>query len=66
MTPAILILRGAQQATLEVKDEYDVQDALHAAPRLHFGDVRDEEPAPSHAATTTRLDLLIRNERIVV
>jgi len=52
--------------TLVVRDEYDVQDALHAVLRLHFSDVRDEEPGPSHAATTTRLDLLLKGERIVV
>jgi len=52
--------------TLEANDEYDVQDALHAVLRLHFADVRDEEWAPSHAATSTRLDLLLKGERIVI
>lgn len=58
--------RHDRRATLVVTDEYDVQDALHAVLRLHFPDVRDEESSPSHAATTTRLDLLIKGERIVV
>lgn len=58
--------RHDRRPTLVVTDEYDVQDALHAVLRLHFGDVRDEESSPSHAATTTRLDLLIKGERIVV
>jgi len=52
--------------TLVVDDEYDVQDALHAVLRLHFADVRDEEWGPSHAATSTRLDLLLKGERIVI
>ncbi|MHB1511264.1 MAG: PD-(D/E)XK nuclease domain-containing protein [Acidimicrobiales bacterium] len=52
--------------TLVVNDEYDVQDVLHAVLRLHFADVRDEEWGPSHAATSTRLDLLLKGERIVI
>jgi hypothetical protein len=67
--PAYVVQLGRRhdgRHTIEVTDEYDVQDALHAALRLHFDDVRDEEPAPSHAATTTRLDLLIRDQRIVI
>jgi hypothetical protein len=49
-----------------IRDEYDVQDLLHAILRLHFSDVRREEPAPSHAATRTRLDLLLKEERVVI
>ena len=52
--------------TVVFNDEYDVQDALHAVLRLHFDDVRAEESSPSHAATGSRIDLLLKGERIVV
>jgi REase_DpnII-MboI len=58
--------RHDHRPTISINDEYDVQDALHALLRIHFADVRDEEPSPSHAATSTRLDLLLKNERIVI
>lgn len=35
--------RHEKRATLEVKDEYDVQDLLHALLRVHFDDIRPEE-----------------------
>ncbi len=52
--------------TIEFNDEYDVQDALHAVLRLHFDDVRPEEPTPSRAAKGSRIDLLLKSEGIVI
>jgi len=63
---ARLARRHDNRAALRIEDEYDVQDALHAILLLHFADVRDEEPSPSHAAIGTRLDLLLKQERVVV
>jgi hypothetical protein len=41
--------RRENRPTLDVVDEYDVQDLFHALLRIDFDDVRDEEWAPSYA-----------------
>ena len=50
--------------SIEVKDEYDVQDVLNAILRLHFDDVRPEEGTPSHAGASSRIDFLLKRENI--
>lgn len=52
--------------TIDIKDEYDVQDLLHAILSLHFYDVRKEENTPSCAGCSTRADFLLKNEKIIV
>ena len=47
-------------------DEYDVQDAMHALLRLFFDDVRAEEVSPSYAGSSSRIDFLLKRERVVV
>ncbi len=42
-----------------VKDEYDVQDILHAQFVTFFEDVRAEDPVPINAGSGSRLDFLI-------
>jgi hypothetical protein len=49
-----------------VKDEYDVQDLLHGLLRLHFDDVRPEEVTPSYAGSSSRMDFLLKSEKVVV
>lgn len=58
--------RHAGRATLEVNDEYDVQDLLHAFLKLHFDDIRPEEWTPSYAGSSSRMDFLLKGENIVV
>jgi hypothetical protein len=58
--------RHAGRSTLEIEDEYDVQDLLHALLRLHFDDIRAEEWTPSYAGGSSRVDFLLKHERIVV
>lgn len=58
--------RHDSRPTIEFNDEYDVQDAMHALLRLHFEDVRAEESSPSRAAAGSRIDLLLKSERIVI
>jgi hypothetical protein len=58
--------RQRNRAPFEVKDEYDVQDLLHAMLRLDFDDVRPEERAPSHAGSAPSIDFLLKSEQIVV
>ena len=54
------------RSTIEMKDEYDVQDAMHALLKLHFDDVRPEEHTPSRAGGQARMDFLLKKEKIVV
>ena len=58
--------RRANRPTVAFSDEYDAQDALHALLRLHFDDVRPEEPTPSLAGKSARMDFLLKQEKIVV
>jgi hypothetical protein len=52
--------------TLDVSDEYDVQDLLSALLTLYFDDIRSEEWTPSYAGKSARMDFLLKKERIVV
>lgn len=53
-----LRIRHSNRATLEVEDEYDVQDLLHALFQLYFDDIRPEEWTPSYAGGSRRIDFL--------
>jgi hypothetical protein len=52
--------------TLEINDEYDVQDLFHSLLKLDFEDVRPEEPGPSHGGPSSRIDFLIKPYKIGV
>ncbi len=52
--------------TLDIKDEYDVQDLLHSLLRIYYEDVRTEEWNPSYAGGATRSDFLLKSEGIVI
>jgi REase_DpnII-MboI len=58
--------RHGNRATLEVHDEYDVQDLIHALLLLDFDDVRPEEWTPSYAGASSRMDFLLKREQIVL
>lgn len=61
-----LRVRHDSRNTLEIKDEYDVQDLLHALLHLDFDDIRGEEWTPSYAGKSSRMDFLLKKEKIVV
>lgn len=52
--------------TIDINDEYDVQDLFHALLKLYFDDVRPEEYTPSYAGAASRTDFLLKNEQIVI
>lgn len=58
--------RHSNRPTLEISDEYDVQDLLNALLRLHFDDVRPEEWTPSYAGGSNRMDFLLKDEEIAL
>ena len=58
--------RYENRETLDVNDEYDVQNLLSALLALYFDDVRPEEWTPSYAGKSARMDFLLKKEKIVV
>lgn len=58
--------RHSNRPTLEIRDEYDVQDLLNALLRLYFDDVRPEEWMPSYAGGSNRIDFLLKDEEIAI
>jgi len=61
-----LLKRYSSRPTIEIRDEYDVQDLLHALLLIHFDDVRPEEWTPSYAGKNSRIDFLLKAEKILV
>lgn len=58
--------RHSGRNTLNINDEYDVQDLLHALLLLHFRDVRAEEWTPSYAGGCVRMDFLLKDIQTVI
>jgi hypothetical protein len=58
--------RHDDRPTIEVEDEYDVQDLLHAILKLEFDDIRPEEWTPSYAGKSARVDFLLKEEEIII
>lgn len=58
--------RREDRQVFEINDEYDVQDLMRALLTLHFDDVRPEEWTPSFAGAASRMDFLLKQERILI
>lgn len=58
--------RYKDRSTLDVQDEFDVQDFLHCLLKLHFNDIRKEEWTPSYAGGSSRMDFLLKEEKLVI
>src|SRR5262249_50028324 len=58
--------RYSDREPLDVKDEHDVQDLVHALLTVFFDDIRPEEQTPSVAGAATRMDFLLKEERLVI
>jgi len=50
----------------KIEDEYDVQDILYVILKSIFSNLRDEDAIAKVGAKTTKIDLIIREERILV
>ena len=61
-----LNIRHEERASIEVKDEYDVQDLLHAILLLYFYDVRTEECTSSFAGGCNRMDFLLKEQKTAI
>lgn len=58
--------RYSDRETLIVEDEYDTQDLLHSLLHVFFDDIRPEEWTPSYAGSCSRVDFLLKNEKIII
>jgi hypothetical protein len=58
--------RHNSRPTLEVNDEYDVQDLMHGLLKLYFGDIRTEEWTPSYAGSSKKMDFLLKDQQVVI
>jgi hypothetical protein len=58
--------RRESRPTLDVNDEYDVQDLFHALLTIYFDDIRKEEWAPTYAGGASRMDFLLPEIEAVV
>ncbi len=61
-----LRLRKEYRATIEITDEYDLQDLFYALLRLQFDEVGTEEWAPDYTNGARRTSYLLDWDRIVV
>ena len=61
-----LRLRGEYRATLQVEDEVDAQDLLHALLRVQFNDIDTDEWTPSYSSGSQRTTLLLNESRLAV
>ena len=61
-------LRGRREErdTIIIKDEYDVQDLLNALLHINFDDIRKEEYSPSNSGANSRLDFVLKKEKIII
>jgi hypothetical protein len=58
--------RRDERPTLEVEDERDVLDLLQALLSIKYDNVEPEEWAPTYASGSTRTDLWLREEGVVI
>ena len=58
--------RYDNRSTLNISDEYDVQDLLHAILKLDFDDIRPEEWTPSYAGKSSRMDFLLKSHKLFI
>ena len=59
-------VRHDNRPSLEINDEYDVQDLLHGLLRIFFNDIRPEEYTPNYAGGSARMDFLLKEHSIVI
>ncbi len=59
-------MRREYRATLEVEDEYDVQDLFYTLLRLEFDDIVTEDWLPSYTDCANRTSFLLKQEKIAI
>lgn len=65
-TQKIITGRRKGHDNFEINDEYDVQDILYVILKSVFPNLRDEDPIPKVGAKSTKIDLILREEKILI
>jgi hypothetical protein len=65
-TRPIVNRRRPNRDSIRLDDEYDMQDVVETILRCLYSDVRHEEPTPSSAGSSSRMDLHIREGRTAI
>lgn len=58
--------RRKDHPEFKITDEYDVQDILYVILKSIFPTLREEDPIPKVGAKSTKIDLIIREEKILI
>jgi hypothetical protein len=61
-----ILSRHDGRETLEITDEYDVQDLMASLLNIFFDDIREEEYTPSYAGRASRIDFLLNDSNIAL
>lgn len=62
----IITNRRKGHVNFEINDEYDVQDLLYLILKATFPNLKDEDPIPKVGGKSTKIDLIIRKENILI
>jgi hypothetical protein len=58
--------RRSGHAEFKIEDEYDVQDILYVILKSVFPTLRDEDAIPKVGGKSTKIDLILREEKILI
>lgn len=58
--------RRLKHPNFKIEDEYDVQDILYVILKSIFPNLRDEDPIPKVGGKSTKIDLILREEKILI
>lgn len=58
--------RRLNHHNFKIEDEYDVQDILYVILKSIFPNLRDEDPIPKVGGKSTKIDLILREEKILI
>jgi len=61
-----LTYRRKGSSSLSFDSEYDIQDLLHSQLRPWISDIRPEEFTPSYAGSSSRMDFLLPDHKLVI
>jgi hypothetical protein len=62
----IIANRRSGHPVFKIEDEYDVQDILYVVLKSIFPNLRDEDPIPKVGGKSTKIDLILRGEEILI
>jgi hypothetical protein len=61
-----LRLRGEYRPTVNIEDEFDLQDLMHALLRVHFDDIGTDEWTPAYTDGASRTTFLLDHDRLAI